>query len=90
MCASSAVSAAYGRAAIIGLVMLTIIAVAAAVIAVLQRQEANRQRNEAITRGLVSEAQSSNSSTDSLRSAGVRLCECRREGAGRFRRLRPL
>ena len=46
------------RAAIIGLVMLTVIAAVAAWIAIVKQQEANRQRNDAIARGLASEAQS--------------------------------
>jgi WD40 repeat protein len=45
------------QAAIIGLVMLTVIAVVAAGIAIVKQREANRQRDEAIARWLVSEAQ---------------------------------
>ncbi len=46
------------RYAIAALALLTILAVVAATIAFVKQQEANRQRNEAIARGLVSEAQS--------------------------------
>ena len=46
------------RAAIVGLVLLTVAALVAATYAFVQRQEAVHQRNEAIARQLVSEAQS--------------------------------
>ncbi|MDV7243576.1 MULTISPECIES: TIR domain-containing protein [Rhodococcus] len=46
------------RAAITGLVLLTVLAVAAATLAFVQRQESIRQRNQAIAVRLVSEAQS--------------------------------
>lgn len=46
------------RAAIVGLAVLTVAAVVAATFAFAQRQQALRQRNEAVARQLVSEAQS--------------------------------
>jgi WD40 repeat protein len=48
----------FRRAAIAGLVLLTVVALVAAAYAFVQRQQAIHQRNEAIARQLVSEAQS--------------------------------